>query len=60
MALPKYKTSKSNKRTRKAHWKLSVPDMNRCPQCQSPKLLHRACPSCGFYHGNYVPVKKKK
>ncbi|MCD6217104.1 50S ribosomal protein L32 [bacterium] len=60
MALPKYKISKSNTRTRKAHWKLAIPTVGKCPQCQSPKMPHRACPSCGFYKGSYVPIKKKK
>jgi large subunit ribosomal protein L32 len=27
-----------------------------CPQCKSPKLPHRACPTCGTYKGREVVV----
>ena len=54
MAVPKKKMSRSRTRRRKANWKVGAPRMARCPQCDSPKLPHRACPECGTYKGREV------
>lgn len=51
MAVPKRKTSKSRKNMRRANWKLAVPGMTKCPQCQEYKMPHRICSACGFYKG---------
>lgn len=61
MALPKYKTSKSNTRTRKASWKLKTKSYVVCPNCGEVKLPHRICKACGFYKGEQViEIKEKK
>ena len=31
-----------------------------CPECGAAKLLHRACPKCGFYNGRYTARKLKE
>ncbi|GGA33352.1 50S ribosomal protein L32 [Kroppenstedtia guangzhouensis] len=54
MAVPKRRTSKSRKRKRRTHFKLSVPGMVKCPQCGEMKLSHRVCTECGYYKGNEV------
>lgn len=54
MAVPKGKTSKSKKNMRRAHDAISAPGISTCPQCQEPKLPHRACSSCGTYKGKEV------
>lgn len=54
MAVPKRKTSKSKKRMRRTHKKLSVPGITTCPQCGEMKLSHRVCSSCGHYDGKQV------
>ncbi len=54
MAVPKKKMSRSRTRRRKANWKVESPHTVSCPQCNSPKLPHRACPSCGTYRGREV------
>lgn len=54
MAVPKKKTSKSRKNTRRAHDFLTPPALSICPQCKAPKLPHRACASCGTYKGKEV------
>ena len=54
MAVPKRRTSKTRKRKRRTHWKLSAPNVVECPQCHEPKLQHRACKECGFYKGRKV------
>ncbi|GFE61217.1 MAG: 50S ribosomal protein L32 [Oryzomonas sp.] len=54
MAVPKKKTSKSRKNMRRAHDFLTTQSVSSCPQCKSPKLPHRACPTCGTYKGKEV------
>ncbi len=61
MALPKYKTSKSNTRTRKSSWKLKPQGYVVCPNCGEVKIPHRICKACGFYKGEQViEIKEKK
>lgn len=60
MAVPKNRTSKQRKRTRRAHWKLTAPAVSQCPQCHQPKLSHRVCPNCGYYNGRLVVAPKEE
>ena len=53
-AVPKKRVSKARKRSRRANWKISAPNSNKCPQCKGPKLSHRMCPKCGYYDGRQV------
>ncbi len=57
MGVPKKKVTKSRKKNRQAHQKLTPPTITTCPQCKSPKLPHFACPKCGYYKGEIV-IKK--
>lgn len=54
MAVPKGKTTRSKKGKRRSHDALSKPARSVCPQCQEPKLPHRACRNCGSYKGRQV------
>ncbi|PRX40866.1 LSU ribosomal protein L32P [Planifilum fimeticola] len=54
VAVPFRRTSKTRKRKRRTHFKLSVPGMVRCPQCGEWKLAHRVCKECGHYKGEEV------
>ncbi len=54
MAVPKRKMSRSNTRARRSQWKAQAPKLNACDSCQSPKLAHTACPTCGKYNGRPV------
>jgi large subunit ribosomal protein L32 len=49
MVVPKRKTSKSRRNKRSANKGLRSPGLSLCPQCDEPKLPHRACFSCGYY-----------
>ncbi len=49
MPVPKRKTARSRRDTRRAQDKLTLPATSRCPRCHEEKLPHRVCPSCGFY-----------
>ena len=58
MAVPKRKVSNARRDSRRAHWKLALPGMVKCPNCQEFKLPHRVCGNCGFYKGKEI-VKKE-
>ena len=58
MAVPKKRRSKSRKRTHRSLWKISVPTMVSCPNCDSLTIAHRVCTVCGYYKG--VPVLQIK
>ncbi len=55
MAVPKRKTSKARRNTRRSNvWKLSAPTLMKCPNCSEYKTAHRVCGSCGYYNGREV------
>ena len=54
MAVPKRKVSKTRRDKRRATHALESVRVNTCPQCNSPKLPHRVCPTCGTYKGREV------
>lgn len=54
MAVPKQRQSHSRTSKRRATHKISAPTYNECPQCHTPRLPHRVCPSCGSYRGKVV------
>lgn len=58
MAVPKRKTSKAKRDSRRASWKIALPGMVKCPQCHAFKLPHRVCGECGTYKGAEV-IKKE-
>ena len=60
MAVPQRRTSKTAKRKRRTHFKLSVPGMVVCPNCGEMKLSHRVCKECGQYAGKVVLVAKEE
>lgn len=54
MAVPQHRTSKTRKRMRRTHFKISIPGMVECPQCHEMKLSHRVCIHCGSYNKRQV------
>lgn len=52
--LPKRKLSKTSKRTRRNHDKLSLPHLVRCTNCGAYKTAHQVCKECGTYDGEIV------
>ena len=54
MAVPKRKTSRTRRDTRRATHALEAPAKSVCPQCHEPKLPHRVCASCGYYNGKEI------
>ena len=51
MAHPKSRISKQRKGKRRTHYISVAPNVNKCPNCDAPKLSHRVCGSCGHYRG---------
>ena len=52
MAVPKRKTSKARRNTRRtAVSKLEMPAMSKCSNCGAMKAPHKVCRQCGFYKG---------
>ena len=59
--LPKKKYAKARQGKRRSHIKLSLPALNKCPQCHSSKLAHHVCPTCGIYNDRQaIEVKSPK
>ena len=49
MAVPKQKTPRSRRGSRRNFKKLAKPAHGKCPKCHEDKLPHRVCPHCGYY-----------
>jgi large subunit ribosomal protein L32 len=59
--LPKRKTAKARQGERRSHLALTPKALMNCPQCNSPKLSHHACTTCGSYAGREaVEIKSPK
>ncbi|CAN5577592.1 50S ribosomal protein L32 [soil metagenome] len=55
MANPKRRHSKARTAKRRSQYKVrTLPEVQECPNCGSPHLRHRACPSCGTYRGRQI------
>ena len=54
MAVPQRRISKTRKRLRRTHFKLSVSGLVTCPQCGAMIKAHHVCPKCGYYAGKAV------
>ena len=61
MAVPQRKTSKARRdKRRSAVWKLDMPAMSRCTNCNAIKSPHRVCKNCGFYKGvEVIKIEEK-
>ncbi|MBN1153713.1 50S ribosomal protein L32 [candidate division KSB1 bacterium] len=59
MPLPKRRHSKARGAKRRTNWKLDSPTVMNCPNCDQPKLPHRACPNCGYYNNRMVFIPKE-
>ena len=60
MAVPFRRTSKTTKRMRRSHFKLSVTGLTKCSNCGATIVSHRVCPECGYYYGKQVVDVKSK
>lgn len=59
MAVPKRRISKTRKNKRRSNvWKITAPNLVKCPQCGEYKRPHRLCAECGYYNGREVLKKE--
>ncbi|MBT3393481.1 MAG: 50S ribosomal protein L32 [Waddliaceae bacterium] len=58
MAVPRNRVSNAHKNNRRSHHAKKAQSHNQCPKCDSPRMPHRICPSCGDYKGREA-VKKE-
>lgn len=54
MAVPKRKTSRQRRDTRRAQHGIAEVRLSRCQHCGAPVLSHRVCGVCGYYRGRQV------
>ena len=54
MANPTSRHTRARRDKRRANWKISLPNITLCPDCQEPKLPHRVCLNCGSYNGKKI------
>ena len=59
MAVPFRRTSKTRKRMRRTHYKISANSTITCPNCGEAIRSHRVCPKCGSYKGDVVVEVKE-
>ncbi|MBL4825098.1 MAG: 50S ribosomal protein L32 [SAR324 cluster bacterium] len=58
MAVPRSKTSRSQRDHRRGHIKITESALSECTNCHALIRPHRVCPECGFYKGvEVVEVK---
>ena len=60
MAVPFRRTSKTAKRLRRTHFKLSVSGLVTCPNCGNMIQSHRVFPNFGYYDGKEVVSTNSK
>ena len=60
MAVPFRKISKTRKKMRRTHYKISANGLVKCPNCGEMIRPHRVCDKCGFYKGVNKLEKNKE
>jgi large subunit ribosomal protein L32 len=58
MAVPKRKTSRMQRRQRKAANRYEGVQATYCKDCGAPCEPHRVCPACGKYEGKQILTVK--
>ena len=56
---PFRKTSKTRKRMRRTHYKISGAQTTTCSKCGATIKPHRVCKECGTYKGKEVVTKEE-
>jgi len=60
MAVPFRNVSKTRKRKRRTHMKLTANGTIKCPSCGAMIRPHRVCKECGEYKGKKVVTSEEK
>lgn len=59
MAVPKRKTSRTNRNKRRTHDGIKLLNIGECPRCHSKKIAHHVCRECGYYKDTEVLSDKE-
>ena len=59
MATQKKKRTKSKRDQRRAHWKVTLPELTKCPECGAVVQPYHICQACGKYKGQQVITIKE-
>ncbi len=51
---PKRKISSGRRDRRRSHDALTPNTLVQCSNCNEMRLMHKVCPSCGYYKGREV------
>lgn len=54
MAVPKKRTSASQRNQRRSHHALEAAAVTKCSNCGADVKPHNACLACGFYNGKKI------
>ncbi|NIA16662.1 MAG: 50S ribosomal protein L32 [Nitrospiraceae bacterium] len=54
MPVPKRRTGKTKRNTRRSHHAMTAKSPTECPSCGEKVLPHRVCLSCGHYRDRLV------
>jgi len=60
MGVPKQKTTRSRKGTRRSHLAINSFNLTRCSYCNQLKAPHAVCKNCGRYKNEQVIEIKEK
>ncbi len=60
MAVPKKKTTKAKRDQRRAHWKVTLPEIAKCPSCGAIVRPYHVCTACGQYKGKQILKQKEE
>lgn len=59
MGVPKGKTSRNKRDSRRSHIHATANAAVKCKNCGNLKQAHVVCPSCGFYNDTQVIAKEE-
>ena len=54
MAVQQRRVSKTRKRKRRTHYKLTPPTLVPCERCGQLTVVHHVCPKCRYYRDRQV------
>lgn len=54
MAVPRNRMSNARKNSKRAHHAKKPKGFTACPKCESPRMPHTICQSCGTYGNRTV------
>jgi len=60
VAVPKRKTSRTNRDKRRTHDRIKIVNIVECPRCHSKKLAHHVCQACGYYKNTEIIPQEKE